>query len=343
MIDSFGRFGFTQPGRQADLPAKPPLKLSVRTLGRAIEEALMGSYTRVELETVLADELCLDWPHDDLPSDAGYTKRSLIQAYMPGWTVPQLAAFARRIVTELDLADYYLGELSELLAAYDAGGGVAGSTKNLIFAANGLKPEIVLRDAINNDIEIVANAEYCLVYEDSIPAEGLWFSHLVTWWREREQITATTTDREVGLALYERLAACIDSPAEKVIFDVYASRYRASFDIPALIPQVYLHYDPYDQRTRRASAAGTPLARQRMDFLLLFSDRRRVVIEVDGKQHYATGDIASPELYAKMVAEDRGLRLAGYEVYRFGGAELFNDNSKTIVERFFEQLADRMA
>ncbi|MDN3460134.1 hypothetical protein [Rhodococcus sp. APC 3903] len=79
-----------------------------------------------------------------------------------------------------------------------------------------------------------------------------------------------------------------------------------------------------------------------MDFLLLFSDRRRVVIEVDGKHHYASGDKASPELYAQMVSEDRRLRLAGYEVYRFGGAELFNGTSRSMVEEFFQQLTARM-
>jgi len=68
-----------------------------------------------------------------------------------------------------------------------------------------------------------------------------------------------------------------------------------------------------------------------------------VVIEVDGKQHYASGDKASPELYAQMVAEDRRLRLCGYEVYRFGGAELFKETSKSMVEAFFDQLASRMA
>jgi very-short-patch-repair endonuclease len=31
-----------------------------------------------------------------------------------------------------------------------------------------------------------------------------------------------------------------------------------------------------------------------MDFLMLFSDRKHVVIEVDGKQHYAVVDVASP-------------------------------------------------
>ena len=130
--------------------------------------------------------------------------------------------------------------------------------------------------------------------------------------------------------------------ALQVVFDTYASRYWTSFAIPVLIPQVYLHYDPYNQRTRRNSPSGSPPARQRMDFLLLFSDRRRVVIEVDGKHHYASGDKASPELYAQMVSEDRRLRLAGYQVYCFGGAELFNGTSRSMVEEFFQQLTARM-
>jgi len=125
------------------------------------------------------------------------------------------------------------------------------------------------------------------------------------------------------------------------LFDAYQGRYRESFDIPALVPQVYLHYDPYDRRTRRSSGVA-PLSRQRMDFLLLFTDRRRVVIEVDGKQHYAEGDVASPRLYAEMVSEDRRLRLAGYEVYRFGGWELTSSGATTRVQEFFDDLATRM-
>lgn len=76
-----------------------------------------------------------------------------------------------------------------------------------------------------------------------------------------------------------------------------------------------------------------------MDFLFLFSDRDRVVIEVDGKQHYAKGDIASPEAYAQMVAEDRKLRLRGYEVYRFGGYELSTGTSgQQTLKNFFSAL-----
>ena len=91
------------------------------------------------------------------------------------------------------------------------------------------------------------------------------------------------------------------------------------FDLPALIPQVYLHYDPYTRAQRREPG---PLPRQRMDFLLLMRGRWRLVIECDGKQHYADDDgRASPRRYAEMVAADRELHLAGYEVVRFGGAE----------------------
>ncbi|MFC1474077.1 hypothetical protein [Rhodococcus qingshengii] len=44
-----------------------------------------------------------------------------------------------------------------------------------------------------------------------------------------------------------------------------------------------------------------------------------------------------------MVSEDRRLRLAGYEVYRFGGAELFNGTSRSMVEEFLQQLTARMS
>lgn len=259
--------------------------------------------------------------------------------------MPQLAAFARRVATDGTTDEAHQADLRRYIDAYDRGGGVEAPAKNLIFAANGPKPELVLRDAVSNQIEIVANAEHCLVWDRPVPAEGLRFSHLIAWWRERQELPeASYDDRAVGLELHRRLAASLDSPAEKVVFDAYASRYKASYDIPSLIPQVYLHYDPYDQRTRRGLGNGTPLARQRMDFLLLFSDTQRVVIEVDGKQHYADGDIAKPALYSEMVAEDRKLRLAGYEVYRFGGYELTHNTAAAtkLVTHFFEELAARM-
>ena len=327
-----------------DFP-RVPTKVSARAFRSAIEETLM-SYTRSDLETVLADELQLPWPNTDCkPSDGAFTKREVIRAYTEGWDLPRLVGLARRVVDDLDLPDRLLTDLTALLTEYDRRGGVGAPAKNLIFAANGPKPDLVLRDAVNNDIEIVRNGEYCLVYDQPIPADGLTFSRLIEWWRERQGFAAAMPARDVGRHLHKRLRASLgNNLVELRVFDAYAARYKDDqFDIPALIPQVYLHFDPATRLARRtAGQSGSPLARQRMDFLILFSSRHRVVLEVDGKQHYAKGEIASPDLYSQMVAEDRRLRLAGYEVYRFGGAELMREGADVMLAEFFDRLAERM-
>jgi hypothetical protein len=293
------------------------------------------AYTRTELEVVLADELKLLWVHDDDPTAAVYSKRSLIGAYTSGWSLPQLIGLARRVEAEFDVPT---AALSALLVEHDRVGGVAGLAKNLIFAANGPKPELVLRDAVNNDVEIVKNAEYCLIFDQPLPADGLTFKHLIDWWRIHEQL-GTADDRTVGLSVHARLASSLNgNSGEQLVFDAYSRRYREhGFNVPALLPQVYLHYDPYTARAR--GSQDGPLTRQRMDFLLLVSNRRRIVIEVDGKQHYAdeTGR-ADPARYARMVAEDRRIRLAGYEIYRFGGKELTDPGAAEAVTTFFDVL-----
>jgi hypothetical protein len=42
-----------------------------------------------------------------------------------------------------------------------------------------------------------------------------------------------------------------------------------------------------------------------------------------------------------MVAEDRRLRLAGYEVYRFGGLELGEPGAEDMLSAFFDELSTR--
>jgi len=146
-------------------------------------------------------------------------------------------------------------------------------------------------------------------------------------------------ERDRGRALYERLVKSLANDVEKSVFRTYCELYAqpAGFDLPALIPQVYLHYDPYTKR--QLGDRSGQLKRQRMDFLLLMPRRGRVVLEIDGRQHYATPDgRADPARYAEMVAEDRALRLDGYEVYRFGAHELTNDGARTVIQRFFHTL-----
>jgi hypothetical protein len=187
-------------------------------------------------------------------------------------------------------------------------GVAAGRYKNLIFAANGPKPELVLVDALNNDIRIVRNQEYCLVYDLPIGHNGLRWHELVTWWSS----ISSFSDPERNL--YRRLLESLSSVPERRFFRLYFETLRNDLGerLPAIIPQVYLHYDPYT--LRELPGNGSALARQRMDFLFLLPCRQRVVIEIDGQQHYADGDVASPKRYAEMAAEDRNLRLQGYDV-----------------------------
>jgi very-short-patch-repair endonuclease len=214
--------------------------------------------------------------------------------------------------------------------------GVVARPKNLIFAADGPKPDIVLADAINNDLQIVANAEYCLVYDDPIGANGLLWKDLVNWW----QRIAHDQPEEPERALYSRLQRSLGgSHPERVLFRRYFETWRGRLGdkLPALVPQVYLHYD---LKTIKERTMGKVLPRQRMDFLLLLGAGARVVLEVDGKQHYSSGDRSDPTAYAEMVRADRELRLQGYDVYRFGGSE-FQSGESTFLDDFFDKLLRR--
>jgi very-short-patch-repair endonuclease len=232
-----------------------------------------------------------------------------------------------------------LEELHDLPSRPTAIRGVDGGIKNIIFASVGPKPEIILRDAINNVIEVVRNGEYCLIYDRHLTDSGVSWGELVDWWRRQAHLVGES-DIAVARHLYSRLAESLDNDAEKRVFRGYCERYGwdEGSNRPALLPQVYLHFDPLTREERRQLRKPVRLTRERMDFLLLLRGGIRIVIEVDGKHHYADGDSASPAQYSKMVAEDRTLRLKGYEVYRFGGGELGEPDAPSMLRRFFDEL-----
>lgn len=211
--------------------------------------------------------------------------------------------------------------------------GVAGLPKNLIFASIGPKPRIAFADAINNDIVILEHAESCMVYDRPIGREGLRWSELVDWWRSLHP-----EEPNPAKALGARLKASLASDGEQTLFAEYFRQFRGALGdrLPALVPQVYLHYDP---ETVRRLAGRDGLVRQRMDFLLLLPNRQRIVLEVDGRQHFAARDgSASLDTYAVMVSADRDLRLAGYEVFRFGANEVVGRRAAGLIGSFFMRL-----
>lgn len=114
------------------------------------------------------------------------------------WSVAQLASLAQRLSTYGDIYKLNQEQLGSLVDAYEQGEGVQGRTKNLIFASTGPKPDLVLRDAVSNDIEIVANGDTCLIYDQPLPNGGLKFSDLVAWWAAHQFGLQLLRDRRIG-------------------------------------------------------------------------------------------------------------------------------------------------
>lgn len=215
----------------------------------------------------------------------------------------------------------------------------SGRPKQLIFASS-VKPDLRFLDAVSNDIEIVTNADKVLVYDRPIGAEGLRWCDLQSWWSDSANIP---NDDKAKATLYRRLQGSLPagSPPQRMLFDTYHSAFGSAIPrLPALLPEVWMHWDPKTVKERGALA----LARFRMDFLMLLPNGARVVLEVDGKHHYAHPDgRADPDRYAELAAADRDLKLAGYEVFRFGAVDLRDKSAAPSVKRLFEQLFRRYA
>ena len=216
--------------------------------------------------------------------------------------------------------------------------------KNIIFAAK-YKPDIVLDDVLANGIKVV-NANGALIYDQGIPMNGISWEALVNWY---EQLTQGNTEKQM-IDLFDN---CLDSKAEKMFCKVYISYVAAhGKHIPALIPQVYMYYDPKTKAQREWQI----FEHQKMDFMMIISPSQRVVFEIDGYQHYAEDDevpgtfhkhYASPARYADMVKAHREMSLAGYDVYRFGGREFWvNDYTSeediiSNIRAFFDRLFEK--
>ncbi|MFD0034166.1 hypothetical protein ACFVJK_39260 [Streptomyces sp. NPDC127172] len=131
------------------------------------------------------------------------------------------------------------------------------------------------------------------------------------------------------------------SEGQKNLFWLYHNIYKNQLcDVPALLPEIWVHWDPKTVRERGVRA----LQNLRMDFLMLLPGNRRVVLEVDGIQHYTRNGGAEPDSakYATIMAGDRDLKIRGYEVFRFGHDELRDrERARPVVGDSFRGLLDR--
>lgn len=220
------------------------------------------------------------------------------------------------------------------------GRGTARRPRNLIFATLG-KPDIRFTSALDNDIEIADRKGEILVYDRPVGKDGLLWSALLSWWQETRG--ADDAEEEAAQALYRRLRDSLPgrSEGQKNLLWLYHRGYRNQLrDVPALLPEIWLHWDP------KTIGERGELAQQniRMDFLMLLPGNRRVVLEVDGLQHYTRDAGSKPDSakYAAAMAGDRDLKFRGYEVFRFGHDELRDrDRAWPVVADFFHRLLDR--
>ncbi|MGW7529100.1 hypothetical protein [Streptomyces sp. NPDC054783] len=100
----------------------------------------------------------------------------------------------------------------------------------------------------------------------------------------RDPIKEISNETEARGNLYQRLlnSSPDNSEGQKNLFIAYHQILGPSPGDPALLPEVWLHWDHRTVQERGPEA----LLRSRIDFLLLLPHGQRVVLEVDGSQHY---------------------------------------------------------
>lgn len=97
--------------------------------------------------------------------------------------------------------------------------------------------------------------------------------------------------------------------------------------------------DCFSDGTLQRAGIGMAQPRQRLDFVMLGSKGRKIVVEVDGPTHIADTS-GRPDFagYQAQLTADRGLMLEGYEVYTFGADEFAPDVAAKTVDHFIERL-----
>lgn len=260
------------------------------------------------------------------PLDPGSSKRQYVKSRVMSTDASKLQVSIRML--EAELAPYAAesvrsGEPTpDWLDAYRRliGRNIDPLEQHIVFASAG-KPDLVLREV--PDVQLVDHSSQALIWRTDVTDQGLTVADLKAWWVSNGD----------GSRLVPRFSACLGSkPEETVLNFFYGPLLREAGDsLPALLPQVWLHFDPLTGRERLGLKA---LARQRMDFICYLPGPRRVVIEVDGPSHLPE-DLKS---YGESLRADRALTLRGFSLFRFSVTELAGKGGQELLKTFFADL-----
>ena len=126
--------------------------------------------------------------------------------------------------------------------------------KNLIFASP-VKPDIRFSDAIDNDIEIVGNADKVLVYDRPIGSDGLRWRDLQAWWKDTQQISDDDERQEVAVSEASALPSRQLAPAAEPVRPIPRDPRPRRPEPPGALARGMAALGPQDGS---GSAAGTP-------------------------------------------------------------------------------------
>lgn len=160
-----------------------------------------------------------------------------------------------------------------------------------------------MKDVLDGNLKVL-NDNDVLVYDDEIK-ESLTYANFKIWWSKNK-------------AKYSWYNPNSQMNKMELRVQEYYKQHYGDDMFPVLIPQVYLHYDPKDKEARQKYKYNENLIFQRMDFLILYKNRR-IIIEIDGETHTPENSL---ERYSKQLEYDRTMKFLGYDVFRLGGYEL---------------------
>ena len=155
-------------------PVAPPT-VSLEQIRAALAEAV-ATLKSYDVEDFCTKILGLP-PSQGDQDDPHSSKRSYVRRRLNTKTQGQLLDIADRVLTQIDDPD-----LRSVVDALRAAGGARsklGAPKNLVFASIGPKHEVVLTDSLDNDMKVIENEGFHLIYTDPIGDSGLTWRQLV--------------------------------------------------------------------------------------------------------------------------------------------------------------------
>lgn len=198
---------------------------------------------------------------------------------------------------------------------------------SIIFAASKEKPSTCASGLNGHNIKLDINKKNksYYVYEGEVNKQGIKRQEIEAWCLNerisKEEFYKNVKESIGSNAKYQRMFY------EYYLESIYNKKTKKDF---FLFPEVYVQLNSTNNDYEN---------KQRVDFLIVLPNNRKVIIEIDGIDHYAEKIdgkwIASMKKYTTDRKFDRKMSQLGYTIYRFSNSEI---EDKKEIEKFFDEI-----